>query len=74
MRATQGQAERAAALASLVLHHDNAEKRDKADAERLLATLSEQLAPEELEAAIEQGRELQLAEVVEEILAPSPGS
>lgn len=74
LRAAQGRVERATSLASLVLHHRNSEKRDKVDAERLLATLSEQLTAEQLEGAVRHGRELQLTEVVKEILGPSPES
>jgi tetratricopeptide (TPR) repeat protein len=59
---------RAAELLGLALHHPSTEVDDKQGAELPLATLREKLPADQLEAALERGKALDLETVVQELL------
>jgi tetratricopeptide (TPR) repeat protein len=61
--------ERAAQLLGLALHHSAANIEVKTEAQPVLAKLREELPDEDLEAALERGKALELDQVVDEILA-----
>jgi hypothetical protein len=69
LRARAGQAERAAELLGLVLHHPASYSEAENDAQPVLELLRESLGAEELEAALARGARLDLEQVAEEILA-----
>ncbi|MBI5830629.1 MAG: tetratricopeptide repeat protein [Chloroflexi bacterium] len=66
--ARQGNGERAAEAAALVIHHPAANRETKDRAEKLLVELEAQLPAPVMAAAQERGRARQLEEVVAEIL------
>jgi predicted ATPase/DNA-binding SARP family transcriptional activator len=65
----QKQPQQAAEWLSLSLHHPATERHEKIEAKRLLEVLASQLSVNELNAAKERGKALDLTEVVREILA-----
>jgi class 3 adenylate cyclase/tetratricopeptide (TPR) repeat protein len=69
LRARAGQSERAAELLGLALHHPASYSEIEREARPVLGLLSEALGPEQLEAALARGADLDLERVVEEILA-----
>lgn len=73
LRARAGQEKQAAELLGLALHHPAADATVERTREELLPSLRELLGPEELEAALARGAEMDLDQVVAEILAePAP--
>jgi hypothetical protein len=69
LRAETGQREQAAELLGLVLNHPAAEASGTQVAQAILAKLRETLPAEQLEAALERGKEMDLNTVVTGLLA-----
>jgi hypothetical protein len=65
----EGEHERAAQLLGLALRHPAANIEVEDDAQPVLAELREMMSEDELEAALERGKALDLEQVVDEILA-----
>lgn len=69
LRIVQGKGLKVAAWSTLAAHHPEAEHHDRVQAQRVLADLREKLPSSALEAAIQQGQELELEEPAREVLA-----
>jgi len=71
LQAQAGQHEQAAELLGLALNHPASDADVEGEAEPVLATLREALPADQLEAALERGKSLDLERVVAEVLAGS---
>jgi hypothetical protein len=69
LRAETGQGELAVELLGVILNHPSVEVDSAQLAETILASLRETLPEEQVEAALERGRGLELGKVVAELLA-----